>query len=104
MLVSALRPATCMVTRLDRASRSTRDFLNTLAMIAILHSYGWSSSCFIAIKVKGEMTGRETAKVACTLAWRFPGPSQRDAREQSLPSDLRGVGRARHSRGACGLC
>ena len=44
-----------MVTRLDRASRSTRDFLNTLAMIAILHSYGWSSSCFIAIKVKGEI-------------------------------------------------
>jgi hypothetical protein len=29
-----------MVTRLDRASRSIRDFLNTLAAIAILRSYG----------------------------------------------------------------
>ena len=66
-----------MVTRLDRASRSTRDFLNTLAMIAILHSYGWSSSCFIAIKVKGEMTGRETAKVA--VLWRGDSQARRNA-------------------------
>jgi hypothetical protein len=68
-----------MVTRLDRASRSTRDFLSTLATIAILRSYVHTDSRRVASSIRTNGFDRcrvcpqgRTGFGAQTETWRDP--------------------------------